>query len=222
MSQHMHHGTTPEERHEYNESVVKPFYRTEEEYDWTAVADHFVGLESFMHRWREQTLLKMLQRYGRGVPMLDVGCGSGLHLRHMPPGSTGIDINPRNVAQSKHYAPQATVVEGDAEHLPFQDHSFATIICTEVLEHVVYPERVISEVRRVLQPHGVFLGSVPRASWIWKLRSIVSRTCPAEEPFHNEMHRSDIAKLLRPFPHVQILRSFWLLQYFFVATNQRL
>lgn len=211
--------TTPEERRAFNETIVKPFYRNEEDYDWTEVASRFVGLETVMHRLREQTLLHMLARYGRGQPILDIGCGSGLHLRHMPAGSVGIDINPRNVARSRAYAPHATVIEGDAEHLPFPDHAFATIVCTEVLEHVVYPELVISEVRRVLKPNGVFLGSVPRASWIWKLRSHLSRTCPADEPFHNEMRRTDIASLLYPFPHVTVTRSFWLLQYFFRASR---
>ncbi len=29
--------------------------------------------------------------------MLDAGCGTGLNLRHLPPGSVGLDLNPRNL-----------------------------------------------------------------------------------------------------------------------------
>ena len=49
-------------------------------------------------------------------------------------------------------------VRGDAHFLPFQNSYFDWLICTEVMEYVTDPAKMISEMRRVLKPSGkVFL-----------------------------------------------------------------
>ncbi|MDQ6664926.1 MAG: class I SAM-dependent methyltransferase [Acidobacteriota bacterium] len=42
----------------------------------------------------------------------------------------------------------------DAEQLPFQSNVFQRVECDAVLEHVRNPERVMSEIHRVLTPGG--------------------------------------------------------------------
>jgi SAM-dependent methyltransferase len=49
----------------------------------------------------------------------------------------------------------------DAEHLSFADQSLRSVLLLETLEHVPRPQRVVSEVQRVLHPEGVALVSVP-------------------------------------------------------------
>jgi SAM-dependent methyltransferase len=44
------------------------------------------------------------------------------------------------------------------------DESYNVVLCTEVLEHVPQPEKLIAEVRRVLKPRGKFILSVPHLS----------------------------------------------------------
>jgi SAM-dependent methyltransferase len=51
----------------------------------------------------------------------------------------------------------------DITHLPFADHSFDTVICAEVLEHIPDHGRAIRETVRVLKPGGNLVVSVPRA-----------------------------------------------------------
>ena len=53
------------------------------------------------------------------------------------------------------------VINCASEYIPFADKTFDTIICTEVLEHVLYPSKVIEEIRRVLNEQGYVLLSVP-------------------------------------------------------------
>ena len=48
-----------------------------------------------------------------------------------------------------------------AECLSFIDETFDTITCTEVLEHVLYPRRVINEIYRVLKKGAYVFISVP-------------------------------------------------------------
>ena len=49
----------------------------------------------------------------------------------------------------------------DANRLPFKDSSFSSVLCTELLEHVLSPERVVSEIHRVLSPEGILVLTVP-------------------------------------------------------------
>lgn len=52
-------------------------------------------------------------------------------------------------------------VFGDGYSLPFAEESFETVLCSEVLEHVSDPERILREIGRVLKPGGVVLLTVP-------------------------------------------------------------
>ena len=52
------------------------------------------------------------------------------------------------------------IVHADAEDLPFGDGEFGFVWCSELLEHVDHPEKVIAEAKRVGR-HGVILFSTP-------------------------------------------------------------
>ncbi len=175
---------------------VKDYYRDVETYDWVDVADNLRGLEAFFHRNRARVVRRLTAKYASpNGPILDAGCGTGLNLRHLPAGSTGIDINPRNIELLRKRLPKHNVLEGDIEAMPFADDAFGTVLCTEVLEHVPDPAAAIREFRRVLRPGGVLIGSVPARSMIWKLR-FLSSTCPHSEPFHNEYLPHEMREML--------------------------
>jgi SAM-dependent methyltransferase len=62
---------------------------------------------------------------------------------------TDVDIN----ADVEAYA--------DAHEMPFLDHQFDVLIQTAVLEHVVDPGVVISEITRMIKPNGVVYSEMP-------------------------------------------------------------
>ncbi|HKY88536.1 MAG TPA: class I SAM-dependent methyltransferase [Candidatus Limnocylindrales bacterium] len=187
---------TPEEGTPEWGEWVKDYYRYVETYDWVAVADGLKGLEALFHRNRERVVRRLVRKYARSdLPILDAGCGTGLNLRHLPPGSVGLDINPRNVEAVSRRLPEHRVILGDVEGMPLDDGAFGTVLCTEVLEHVPDPRQALTEIRRVLVPGGVLIGSVPARSWIWRLR-FLSSTCPRDEPFHNEYTPAEVRELL--------------------------
>lgn len=185
---------------------VRDYYRDIETYDWVDVANNVRGLEAFFHRNRRRTVRNLMRRYGAQAPMLDAGCGTGLNLASMPGGSIGIDLNPRNLALIRERLPDHPVALGDIEAMPFEDQSFSTVVCTEVLEHVPYPATALEEMRRVLKPGGVLIGSVPCRSMIWKLR-FLSSTCPGDEPFHNEYRIPEVRAMLRGFDIERVWHS---------------
>jgi len=57
----------------------------------------------------------------------------------------------------------------DGHTIPLENCSINCAIATEVLEHCIQPERVISETFRVLKPGGVFFLTVP---FLWPLHDV--------------------------------------------------
>jgi SAM-dependent methyltransferase len=53
----------------------------------------------------------------------------------------------------------------DGRHLPFEDESFDSLFCSEVLEHIFDPDTILPEIRRVLRPGANALITVP-FTWI--------------------------------------------------------
>jgi glycosyltransferase involved in cell wall biosynthesis len=53
-----------------------------------------------------------------------------------------------------------SIVQADAHNLPFEDEEFGFVWCSEVLEHVNDPKRVVDEAKRVGK-HGIILFSTP-------------------------------------------------------------
>ncbi|MCO5314712.1 MAG: class I SAM-dependent methyltransferase [Solirubrobacterales bacterium] len=83
-----------------------------------------------------------------GLRMLDVGCGNKPYLPFLADhaGSYwGVD------AVDGARVDRVSV----AEELPFGEAEFDVVICTQVLEHVDDPVRVLAEIYRVLAPGGV-------------------------------------------------------------------
>jgi ubiquinone/menaquinone biosynthesis C-methylase UbiE len=96
-----------------------------------------------------------------GLDVLDVGCGQGIDLvEYLRAGAraTGIDLTPRHVELARQHVEAldltATVVHGDAEHLPFQDASFDFVASNGVLHHTPDMPAALREIRRVLRPGG--------------------------------------------------------------------
>lgn len=52
-------------------------------------------------------------------------------------------------------------IQGDVMKMPFADASFDCVFCFETIEHVKNPFIAVSEIRRVLKPGGIFIGSTP-------------------------------------------------------------
>ena len=100
-----------------------------------------------------------------GEDVLDLGCGAGtdtLVAAQMvgPTGSvTGIDMTPEMAAKARRSAEElgaanVTVVEGDAERLPFADASFDVVISNGVIDLIPDKDAVFAELARVLRPGG--------------------------------------------------------------------
>ncbi len=94
---------------------------------------------------------------------VDIGTGAGAlalalapHVREV----VGVDRVPELLALARERAKgvaNVEFVEGDAEHLPFEDYSFDLAGTLRTLHHVPHPESVLSELTRVTRPGGRLL-----------------------------------------------------------------
>jgi ubiquinone/menaquinone biosynthesis C-methylase UbiE len=120
-----------------------------------------------------------------GMLVLDVGCGTGIHLeRYQKAGCRvfGIDLSPAMLQVAcDRLGENADLHLGDASNMPYSDNKFDLIIMTTVLHEMSPSMRaaVIEESRRVLNKNGHILlidfhpGPIkPLKGWINK--SIIS------------------------------------------------
>jgi len=81
---------------------------------------------------------------------LDVGCGIGRNLAHLPPGSVGVDHNFEAVARARSAGLRAYTT-GD---LPPAPGGFASLLFSHVLEHVTGPTALVGAYLPFLAPAG--------------------------------------------------------------------
>lgn len=111
-----------------------------------------------------QQMLEMLSACDVGEPdaLLDIGCGTGFlleRLQNIWPDSLlhGLDIAPNMLAKAnQRLIGKATLVNGDAESLPFADGSFQLVLSSSTLQWLDSLDRCFAEVKRVLAPGGYF------------------------------------------------------------------
>lgn len=94
--------------------------------------------------------------------VLEIGIGTGANLPYYPAETelTGIDPNEGFLERARQRAHAlgrpVTLLAAHAETLPFADRSFDTVVATLVFCTVTDPLQALSEVHRVLKPHGQF------------------------------------------------------------------
>ncbi len=92
--------------------------------------------------------------------VLEVGCGSGTGTRVLREGGCDVlalDVNSRSEAG----------LLADGVRLPFKPHTFDAVTAFEVIEHMREADglRMLSEIRRVLQPEGHAFLSTPNVRY---------------------------------------------------------
>ena len=142
-----------------------------------------------------------------GLRVLDLGCRDATLMRHYAPFASvlvGVDIDPSAVTEAQKRLPQAEIIHMDllGDWSELQGRQFDVIACSEVLEHVYYPQNVVEKASHLLAPGGVFIGTIPNAFFLkHRLRYLfgIRNKTPMSDPTHiTQFSVQELRRVLSP------------------------
>jgi ubiquinone/menaquinone biosynthesis C-methylase UbiE len=131
--------------------------------------------------------------------ILDLGCGDGGLIDIIPPNVAyhGIDISPTQIALARKHIKKigrknATIEEGDILDLKIKSNSYDAILLCDVIEHVLDPDKLLREAKRITKDGGYIILGIPNES-LWELTRLALLRFPLRSPDHiNAIYPSDI------------------------------
>jgi len=123
---------------------------------WENAADKYEIAWSSLTR---KFILPLLNSVGlkEGMRLLDLACGPGYvseSAKDLGASPVGIDFSARMIQLARNRNPGLEFIEGDAEHLNFEDNTFNAVTMNFGMLHMSEPEKVFSEAYRVLRKEG--------------------------------------------------------------------
>lgn len=116
--------------------------------------------------WYNEKYLPLFKGYKHDVPILELGCGSGLMLGYLRQSgfnnATGIDISADQVAEAK--ARGFNAIEADALiYLQNHKNEYEIIVAMDIIEHFKREELLdlLQLVHQALKPGGLFIIQTP-------------------------------------------------------------
>lgn len=109
--------------------------------------------------------------------VLDVGCGNGLYYSYL----IGIHPSIRYVGMDlvttmlEAHPAEEGMIQGDAVHLPFADHTFDVLMANHMLFHVADLDQALAEFRRVLKPNGLLMAATNSVQTMPELQVLMRR-----------------------------------------------
>ncbi|MBI2075923.1 MAG: methyltransferase domain-containing protein [Candidatus Aenigmarchaeota archaeon] len=98
---------------------------------------------------------KLIKRYASGK-VLDIGCGTGQHMKYA---NVGVDISAEMLREAKKKG-HDLLVQAKAEELPFADNFFDSILCIFTVLNLCNYNMAVQEIHRILKKNGIAIVSV--------------------------------------------------------------
>src|SRR5262249_31722780 len=100
----------------------------------------------------------------KGKRVLDLASGEGYGSKILAGAAAsvvGVEIDENAVehASGKYGSETLRFVSGSIIAVPLADHSFEAVVCFEAIEHIADHEKLLTEVKRLLTPGGIFIVS---------------------------------------------------------------
>src|SRR5688572_27654080 len=144
----------------------------------------------------------LVERYGRGKDVLEIGCGTGLILdrvRGFARRAAGIDLSGGMLARA--VGRGLAVAQASATALPFADASVDVAYSFKVLAHIPPITQALSEMARVVRPGGWVLAEFYNARSIRRLVKAVKPPTAVSQNTDDEAvyTRYDTAEAIRGY-----------------------
>lgn len=135
-------------------------------------ASEFMGLPKenlSFNPWPHSPHMKIVNLIEAGKVCLDVGCASGYIARELKRKKCrvyGVEIDPKLARKAQKYCVEVLNVDVEKGRLPFKPNQFDVIILSDILEHLVRPDLVLSRLRWYIKPGGYVIASIPNIARI--------------------------------------------------------
>lgn len=188
------------------------------------------GLAGWVERSRVNAVLELAELTPEDR-VLEIGCEGGNLLIQVPPVRrlVGGDISPQALADAAasfgRRQQTAEFVQFDAQQpLPFEPGEFSVILCSEMLEHVDQPRRVLENIAAVCTPQTRIVISIPLEElklWLKKVLTftrVFNLLLPGIEQGQSEWHlqvfsRQRLLDLSRDLFRPERERTVWATHY---------
>lgn len=154
---------------------------------------------------------------GKKAKVLEIGAYAMIIKRFLPPSLTyhSLDIGGEENAMwgIDKNTKYTYMFDLDKGKLPIKSETYDYVICYETLEHVMYPDRVLSEIQRVAKKDAIVFLSLPNEyNFVQRIYFMLGRKTYCDEPFqiiekHLHIHKPRAQDIIDLFArHFKILK----------------
>jgi len=170
-----------------------------------------------------EILLKYLfksQNSTKPIKLLEIGAGN-MEVKELLPKNIiyhsmdfGNENNPTLNKKNKY----TYLFNLDNPRIPIKDNSYDIIVCFETLEHVMYPKRVLKEIKRIAKKNALLFFSLPNEyNFVQRLYYLFAKKTMCEEPFevvekHLHIHKPRVKDIISFFSEFEIRKVYYVWQ----------
>lgn len=156
----------------------------------------------------------------RKINLLEVGAANMRLKNWLPPNieyhsmDFGSQHNPSLNSKNEY----TYLFDLDSGNMPIKDEKYDCIVCFETLEHVMYPDRVMKELKRISKRDAIFFLSLPNEyNFVQRIYYLFGHKTYCDEPFqivekHLHIHKprvEDITTLFGKYVLIQKVEYLW-------------
>ena len=121
-------------------------------------------------RWQERENLIRVNKILSLIPsdkklkVLDLGCYTGVVLDELKKKGhevIGAELSEYGINECKRKEIPVLKYDLNVYPYPFKSESYDVIICAEVIEHLIVPDLILNEIRRILKKDGILILTTP-------------------------------------------------------------
>jgi len=114
----------------------------------------------YWEQYRYLNEIKKIVDIHEDTKILDVGCGISTVLHFLNGKRYGIDPLAESYKNLYKYPEDIHIQKAEGEKIPFIDKYFDIVFCSNVIDHVSDPQKVVDNISRVLNKNGYFVLTV--------------------------------------------------------------
>lgn len=143
-------------------------------------------------KYKDSIILRLLNKYNKNkdkkIKVIDIGAGDQFLRDRLPEKvryiSLDIDENSK-----------PDIVCDLNKRLPIKNNSYDFVICTEVLEHTLYPRKIIKEIKRITKQDGFIIITLPNEyNFYLRFKFLLGIQNNTEIPFRKDLWKNHIHK----------------------------